>query len=138
MPIFRNSRSQIIFKIGVLKNFAIFTGKHWSPWSLSFTEHLRWLLLDFRCSKYFFAAESGIYCWQSDRFLLRTFWKQELNLRSSHWISFVKKGVLRNFANCMRKHLCWSIFLKGCRPRPAGLLKRDSNTAVFLWNLQNF
>ena len=28
MLIFKNSRSQIFFKIGVLKNFAIFTGKH--------------------------------------------------------------------------------------------------------------
>ena len=28
MLIFRNSRSQIFFKIGALKNFEIFTGKH--------------------------------------------------------------------------------------------------------------
>ena len=34
--IYRSSRLQIFFKIGVLKNFAIFTGKHlgWSPVSI--------------------------------------------------------------------------------------------------------
>ena len=73
MLIFINSLSHIFFKIGVLKNFAIFTGKHWSPWSTSFIEHLWWLVLDFRGSKYFFFAESGIYYWRSHQFLLRTF-----------------------------------------------------------------
>ena len=61
----QNSRSQMFFQIGVLKNFSNFTAKHLS-WSLCcrlsgacfsvklstflrktfFTEHLRWLLLD--------------------------------------------------------------------------------------------
>ena len=76
MMIFRNSCSKIFFKIGVLKNFAIFTGKYWSPWSPSFIEHLRWLLLDFRDSKYFFSAESG-----RTGFCSELLWKQELNLR---------------------------------------------------------
>ena len=119
MLIFKNSCSQIFFKIGVLKNFAIFTGKYWSLWSPSFTEHLRWLLLDFRDSKYFFSAESGIYGWQSYRFLPRTSLKTGVK---------PQKVVLRNFANFIGKHLCRSLFL----------LKRDSNTDVFLWNLQNF
>ena len=39
-PLYRSSRSQIFFKIGVPKNFANFVGKH-----RCFTEHLRWLLL---------------------------------------------------------------------------------------------
>ena len=67
--IFRSSRSQIFFKIDVLENFPSFTGKHlcWSLflktlqalrpqmfsfeigevflWTVSFTEHLQWLLL---------------------------------------------------------------------------------------------
>ena len=56
-------------------------------------------------------------------------WKQRLNLRSSHWNSFVKKGVLRNFANFIGKHLCQSLFLIGLQAfRPEALLKRDSNT----------
>ena len=41
-----------------------------------------------------------------------------------------KKSVLKNFAIFTGKHQCWSIFLI--------LLKRDSNTGVFLWILQNF
>ena len=42
------------------------------PCRPSFTDHLQWLLLDFCGSKYFCSAESGIYCWQSHWFLLRT------------------------------------------------------------------
>ena len=38
-------------------------------------------------------------------------WKHELNLRSSHWNSSVKKYILRNLANFTGKHLCWSLFL---------------------------
>ena len=76
-----------------------------------FTEHLRRLLLDFRGSKYFFSAKSGIYCWQSHRLCSELLWKHELNLRSSRWNSSVKKVVLRNFATVTRKNLCWSLFL---------------------------
>ena len=42
---------------------------------------------------------------------------------------FCKKDVLKNLANFTEKHLCWSLFL---------ILKRDSNTPIFLWNLRNF
>ena len=44
----------------------------------------------------------------------------------------VKKGVLENFAKFTEKNLCWSAW------RPATLLKRDSDTSVFLWILRNF
>ena len=59
ITVIRSCRSQIFFKIGFLKNFAIFTGKHlcWSLFSLCFPvnipdflkttffiEHARWLL----------------------------------------------------------------------------------------------
>ena len=57
--IFRSSRSQMFFKIIVLKNFAIL--EPLSNNKPSFTEHLQWLLLNFCGSKYFFAAEYGIY-----------------------------------------------------------------------------
>ena len=41
-----------------------------------------------------------------------------------------KKAVLKNF---LRKHLCWSLFfIKMQTYRPANLLKRHSNTGVFL------
>ena len=58
MLIFRRSRSQMFFKVSVLKNFAIL-----EPLSTNkppFTEHLRWLLLNVCGSKYFFVAEYGI------------------------------------------------------------------------------
>ena len=36
-------------------------------------------------------------------------------------------GVLKNFDNFTEKHLCWNLIL----------IKRNSNTNFFLWNLQN-
>ena len=55
-----------------------------------------------------------------------------VELRNSHWV------VLQNFANFTGKHLCWSLFFKKLQAfRPATLLKRDSYTGVFLWNLRN-
>ena len=58
--IFRSSCSQMFFKVSILKNFTVL--EPLSNNKLSFTEHLRWLLLNFCGSKYFFAAEYGIYC----------------------------------------------------------------------------
>ena len=43
---------------------------------------------------------------------------------------WLKLGILKKFAILARKNLCWGLFLKNCRP--ATLLKRDSNTNVFL------
>ena len=102
----------MFFKIGVLKilqysqeNTYAGTGRS------SFTEHLSWLLLDFRGSKYFFSGEFGIYCWPSHRFLPRTPSKTRLKPQRQPLELFCKKGVLRNFENFTGKHLCWSLFL---------------------------
>ena len=52
---------------------------------------------------------------------------------------FYKKAVLKNFAIFTGKRLCWSLFLiKLQDSSPAFLLKRDSNTGLFLWILRNF
>ena len=48
--------------------------------------------------------------------------------RSSHQRCSIKKAVLRYFAVFTGKHLCWSLFL----------IKRDSNTGVFMLIQQNF
>ena len=74
----RSSRSQMFFKISVLKNFAIFTGKHlrWSLFLIKlqafrcspvntakfsraavFIEHLRWLLLQMFCFILYFQKD---------------------------------------------------------------------------------
>ena len=50
------------------------------------------------------------------------------NLRKHPLEVFCKKGVLKNFADFTGKHWCWSLVL----------LKRDSNTGVFLENLRSF
>ena len=54
-------------------------------------------------------------------------------MKSSHRKCFVKEGVLKNFANFTGKRLRWSLFLvKRQDFWLATLLKRDSNTGVFL------
>ena len=60
--------------------------------------------------------------------------------RSSLSQMFFKIDVLKNFAkNFIGKLQCWSIFLIKLQAwRPAMLLKRDSNTDVFQWNLWDF
>ena len=46
---------------------------------------------------------------------------------------FVKKGILKNFANFTGKHLHWNFFLKKRQAVwAAALLKRDSDTGIFL------
>ena len=55
--------------------------------------------------------------------------------RSSRLQMFLKYMFFKNFT---WKHLCWSFFLIKLQVlRPATLLKTDSNTGVFLWNLRN-
>ena len=52
-------------------------------------------------------------------------------IKSSHRRFSIKKAVLKNFAIFTGKHQCWSLFL-------VKLLKRDSNTGVFLSILRDF
>ena len=57
--------------------------------------------------------------------------------KSSHRRFSITKDVLKNFAIFTGKHLCWSLFfIKLQTFRPSALLKRNSNTGVFL--LRNF
>ena len=98
---------QVLFKISQFSQENTCAG----PCRPSLTEHLSWLLLDFRGSKYFFSGESGIYCGVSHRFLLRTPLKSRLKPQKQPLKLFCEKGVLRNFANFTGKHLCWSFFL---------------------------
>ena len=71
--IFRSSRSQTFFKIGVLKNLAIFTAKNlcW-PLHTFFYKTATLAASGFSRQQILFSAESGIYCWQSHLFLPRT------------------------------------------------------------------
>ena len=105
----------------------------------SFTEHLATLAASgFSQQQTLFWAESGIYCWQSHLFLPELLWRHELNVRSSHRNSPLKKGVFRNFASFTGSQLWWSLFLIELQIlKPAALLEIDSNTDVFLWDLQD-
>ena len=129
----------MFFKIGVLKYFPVFTGKHlcW-PLQAFFYRTPIVTAPTFSRQQILFSGESGIYCWPSHRFLLRTPSKTRLKPQKQPLELFCKKGVLRNFANFTGKHLCWSLFLIELQTfKPAALLKIDSNTDVFLWNLQD-
>ena len=45
----------------------------------------------------------------------------------------MKKTVLKNFAVVTRKHFSWSLFLMKLQAfSPATLLKKESNTSIFL------
>ena len=64
---------------------------------------------------------------------MKTLQDQLIVHRSSHHRCFVKKGALKNFENFTGKYLCWSLFLIKLQAwRLATLLKKDSNTSVFL------
>ena len=68
---------------------------------------------------------------------VKVFWGEPN--RSSLSQKFYKVGVLKYFANFIGKHQCKSIFLIKLQAwTPATLLKRESNTGVFLWNLRKF
>ena len=57
----------------------------------------------------------------------------------SHRRCSVRKGIFTNFAKFTRKHLCQSVFFNKVEGlRPATLLKRDSDTGVFLCISRNF
>ena len=75
--------------------------------------------------KYLFWNEltfSFLWCNNDERFI-----------RSSRSQMFWKRRVLKYFAIFTGKHLCWSLFLIKLHPWMAStLLKRDSNTGVFL------
>ena len=101
----------MFFKIGVLKNFAVLEPFSQSSCRPTFTEHVRWLLLDFHGSKFFFQLNLVFTGHSCIGFCPGLLWKHKLNLISSHWSCLVKIGVLRHFANFTWKHLCWSFFL---------------------------
>ena len=62
-----------------------------------------------------------------------------ITFRSSHQRGSVKISVIKNFAIFTGKRLCWSLFLIKLQAfRSATLIRKDSNTDVFLWILQNF
>ena len=59
--------------------------------------------------------------------------------RSSRSHMFFKIDVLKNVTIFAGKHLPWSLFFVKLQPlRYATLLKRYSNTDVFVWMLRNF
>ena len=66
-------------------------------------------------------------------------WHFTSKTKSSHWKCSLKKNALKKFAKFTGKHLCWSLFFrKVTGQKPATLLKKDSNTGVFLLILRNF
>ena len=61
-----------------------------------------------------------------------------LHSRRSRIHKQLPEVFLKFFANFTGKHLCWSLFFTKLQAfSPAVLLKIDSYTSVFLWNLIN-
>ena len=111
MLIFRNSRSQMFFKIGCFRNI------HRETSVLA--------LAGLRLQNTYRSWLSRL----SHKFLLGTPLKIRVKRQKQPLKLFCKKGVLRNFANFTGKHLCWSLFLIELQTfKLAALFKRDSNT----------
>ena len=92
MLIFRNSRSQMFFKIGCFRNI------HRETSVLA--------LAGLRLQNTYGSWLSRL----SHKFLLGTPLKIRVKRQKQPLKLFCKKGVLRNFANFTGKHLCWSFF----------------------------
>ena len=61
------------------------------------------------------------------------------SLQKQSPVLFYKNVVLKYFAIITEKHLFWCLFLIKLQVvSPATLLKRNSDTAAFLWILRNF
>ena len=135
MLIFRSSRSQMFFKIGVPKNFAIFTGKHLF-WPLQAFFYRTPAVADSRLSWQQIFFFSWIwYLLQTVRngFCSELLWKHELKRQRQPLKLCCKNGILRKFMSFTGKHLCWSLFLIELQTfRPSALLRRGSNTDVFV------
>ena len=64
---------------------------------------------------------------------------ESIKFRSTRTQMSFKIEVFKNFAIITEKHLCCSVFMiKLPAYKPANLLKRDSNTSIFLLILLNF
>ena len=60
---------------------------------------------------------------------------KSIDLQKQPFIDVFQRGVLKNFAILIRKHLCWSLFLIRLQAfRPATLLKRDTLKQMFFCN----
>ena len=98
MLIFRSSRSQMFFKISVLKNFAVIM----EPLSNNKVTDL--LLQNTYGGCYWICVAANTFLQLNmvfiadscTRFCSRLLWKHELNLRSSHWSCSVKRVFLEH------------------------------------------
>ena len=120
---------EVLFKKGVLK----FTENHLPRTGMSASANIDWCQAFYRTYRLsrFYAFEKLV----MNRLKVWGIHKR----RSSYPELFCKKGVLKNLAKFTGKQLCRSLlYNKVAGFRPVISLKRDSDTGVFLWILQNF
>ena len=119
--IFRSSCSQMFFKVGVLKNFAIFPGIHlcW-PWQAFFYRTPTVVASGFSRQQIRFSTESGIYYCQPHRALFRTPFETRVKRQKQPLKLLCKKRCFKKFYKFHRKTIVLkSIFnrvayLQGC------------------------
>ena len=128
---FKSSRSQMFFKIGVLKNFAIL-----EPLSNKVAGFL--LQNTYGGCFWLFVAESTFlqlnFVFIADNctnFCPRLLLKHELNLRSSHWSCSVKKADFRNFKISQVNTYAEVSFWYSCRPSSLQLFYKETSTRLF-------
>ena len=119
----------MLFKISILKNFAIFTGKNLC---------CNLFLIKLQ-AKHFSNFTGKHLCWSL--FLIKLQAKHFSNFTGKHlcWSLFLIKLQAKHFSNFTGKHLCWSLFLIKLQGWWL-ILKRDFNTSsqCFPEKLANF
>ena len=95
--IFRNSRSQMVFKIDILKSFAILEPLFNKVAGLLLQNTYDGCFWIFAAANTFFQLNLVFTADSRTDFCSGLPWKHELNLRNSHWNCSVEKGVLRIF-----------------------------------------
>ena len=105
----------MLFKIGVFKNYVTFTGKQ-QCWQLQafFCRTPTVAASGFSRQQILFSAESGIYCWQSHRSLLRTPLETRVKRQKQRLKLPCKKGVFTKFCKFHRKTTVLKYLLKSC------------------------
>ena len=132
-----SSRSQMFFKIGALKNFALLEPLFNKDAGLLLQNtHCGWFWI-FASANTFFQLNLVFIADSRTGFCSGLLWKHKLNLRSSHWSCSVKKVVLRNFAKVYRK----TPVLKSLFTRVSfyeNFIKKGLQRRCFPWNLRSF
>ena len=90
-------------------------------------------------SRRLYQDECLLGCNIKEWFYLASLAFRKIQVKRQSFADALQNSCFKTFTDFTGKHLCWNLFLINLLSWwAATLLKRDSNTNVFVWNLQNF